>query len=62
MRIATAAAIALTLVAAAAAAQQGARARRAPLADVDDLEPAVDVSAPRVALATPRQYPPRRSR
>jgi hypothetical protein len=54
MRIA--AAIALTLVAAAAAAQQG--QRRAPLADVDDLEPAVDVSAPRVALATPPAVPP----
>jgi hypothetical protein len=35
----------LTLVAATAAAQQ-----RRPLADVDDLEPAVDVSEPRVAL------------
>jgi hypothetical protein len=42
-------AIALTLLAASAAAQQG--QRRAPLADVDDLEPAVDVSEPRVAIA-----------
>ena len=45
-------AIALTLVAASAAAQQnGSPQRRAPLANVDDLEPAVDVSQPRVALA-----------
>jgi hypothetical protein len=44
-------AIALTLLAASAAAQQ----RRAPLANVDELEPAVDVSEPRVALA---QRPP----
>jgi hypothetical protein len=42
-------AIALTLLAASAAAQQS--QRRAPLADVDDLEPAVDVSEPRVAIA-----------
>ena len=42
-------AIALLLVAATAAAQQG--QRRAPLANVDDLEPAVDVSEPRVAIA-----------
>jgi hypothetical protein len=41
--------IVLTLLAASAAAQQG--QRRAPLADVDDLEPAVDVSEPRVAIA-----------
>jgi hypothetical protein len=44
-------AIALSLVAAAAAAQQnGSSQRRAPLANVEDLEPAVDVSEPRVAL------------
>ena len=49
-------AVALTLAAAGAAAQQeGASPRRAPLADVEDLEPAVDVSEPRVALA---QRPP----
>lgn len=41
--------IALTLLAASAVAQQS--ERRAPLADVDDLEPAVDVSEPRVAVA-----------
>lgn len=59
MRIVTAAAVALTLVAAAAAAQQeGSTQRRAPLADVDDVEPAVDVSAPRVALVTPPAAPP----
>ena len=40
--------IMLTLLAASAAAQQS---RRAPLANVDDLEPAVDVSEPRVATA-----------
>jgi hypothetical protein len=42
-------AIALTLLAASAVAQQS--ERRAPLADVDDLEPAVDVGEPRVAVA-----------
>ena len=41
MRAMLAAAVALTLAAASAAAQQP---RRAPLADVDDFEPAVDVS------------------
>jgi hypothetical protein len=41
--------VALFLVAASATAQQS--QRRAPLADVDDLEPAVDVSEPRVAIA-----------
>jgi hypothetical protein len=41
--------IVLTLLAATAAAQQS--QRRAPLANVDDLEPAVDVSEPRVAIA-----------
>jgi hypothetical protein len=41
-------AVALTLLAASAAAQQP---RRVPLADVDELEPAVDVSEPRIALA-----------
>jgi hypothetical protein len=45
-------AIALTLVAATAVAQQ-----RRPLADVDDLEPAVDVSEPRVAVVTPAAAP-----
>ena len=41
-------AVALTLLAASTAAQSQ---RRAPLANVDDLEPAVDVSEPRVAIA-----------
>ena len=41
-------AVVLTLLAASAAAQGE---RRAPLANVDDLEPAVDVSEPRVAIA-----------
>jgi hypothetical protein len=41
-------AIVFTLLAASAAAQSQ---RRAPLANVDDLEPAVDVSEPRVAIA-----------
>ena len=44
--------IALLLVAMSAGAQQeGSARRRAPLANVEDLEPAVDVSGPRVALA-----------
>ena len=46
-------AIALTLVATGAAAQQSGSSRRAPLANVDDLEPAVDVGATRVALISP---------
>lgn len=46
--------IVLTLLAASAAAQQS---RRAPLANVDDLEPAVDVSEPRVATAQPSAAP-----
>ena len=46
MKIITA--VVLTLLAASAAAQSQ---RRAPLANVDDLEPAVDVSEPRVAIA-----------
>ena len=51
-------AVALTLLAAGAAAQQnGSSQRRAPLANVEDLEPAVDVSAPRVALAQPPAEP-----
>lgn len=49
-------ALALTLLAATAAAQQS--QRRAPLADVDDLEPAVDVSEPRVAIAQRPPTPP----
>jgi len=48
--------IALTLLAANAAAQQS--ERRAPLADIDDLEPAVDVSEPRVAVAQRPATPP----
>jgi hypothetical protein len=56
MRIAIA--VAVTLVAAGAAAQQSdTPQRRAPLANVEDLEPAVDVSAPRVALAAPPAAP-----
>ena len=39
--------------AAAQEAQPAERGRRAPLANVDDLEPAVDVSEPRVAIITP---------
>jgi hypothetical protein len=46
-------AIALTLVATGAAAQESGSSRRAPLANVDDLEPAVDVGATRVALISP---------
>jgi hypothetical protein len=46
--------IALLLVAFSASAQQdGSPRRRAPLADAAELEPAVDVSAPRVADAYP---------
>ena len=41
-------AVALTLLAMSAAAQGQ---RRAPLGNVDELEPAVDVSEPRVAIA-----------
>ena len=53
-------AIALMLVATGAAAQQSGSSRRAPLANVDDLEPAVDVGATRVALISPAaaQTPP----
>jgi hypothetical protein len=52
MRIAMAAV--LLLAAASVAAQDGAAPeRRAPLANVDDLEPAVDVGGPRRAPATP---------
>ena len=53
-------AIALMLVVASAAAQESRSSRRAPLANVDDLEPAVDVGATRVALITPApaQTPP----
>ena len=53
-------AIALTLVATGAAAQESGSSRRAPLANVDDLEPAVDVGATRVALISPgaAQTPP----
>jgi hypothetical protein len=52
MKTTMVAAIALTLVAANAWAQQDEPGRRrAPLANVDDLEPAVHVGEPRVALA-----------
>jgi hypothetical protein len=47
--------IVLALLAASAAAQQS--QRRAPLANVDDLEPAVDVSGPRVAIAQRPEMP-----
>jgi hypothetical protein len=50
----------LTLASFAAAAQQGAeprQGRRAPLANVEDLEPAVDVGEPQIALI-PAQRPP----
>jgi hypothetical protein len=51
-------AIALTLLAAGASGQQnGSSPRRAPLANVEDLEPSVDVSQPRVALAQPPAQP-----
>jgi hypothetical protein len=43
----------LLATASAAAQQQGRSERRAPLANVEDLEPAVDVGAPRVAVANP---------
>ena len=46
-------AIALMLVVTGAAAQESGSSRRAPLANVDDLEPAVDVGATRVALISP---------
>jgi hypothetical protein len=49
-------AVALTLLAATAAAQQP--QRRAPLADVDDLEPAVDVGAVAPRSAMPAEAPP----
>jgi len=53
-------AIALLLVVTSAAAQESRSSRRAPLASVDDLEPAVDVGATRVALISPTaaQTPP----
>jgi hypothetical protein len=55
-------AVVLTLTAFAAAAQQTESAqpagRRAPLANVDDVEPAVDVGAPRVALVDPAPTAP----
>jgi hypothetical protein len=55
MKIAIAVALLLTMTA--GAQQQRQPQRRAPLANVEDLEPAVDVSAPRVALATPPVAP-----
>jgi hypothetical protein len=53
-------AIALTFAAAAATAQQNGASRRAPLANVDDLEPAVETGETRVALINPpaAQAPP----
>jgi hypothetical protein len=55
MKIAIAVALLLTMTA--GAQQQSQPQRRAPLTNVEDLEPAVDVSAPRVALATPPAAP-----
>jgi len=55
MRTKIISAVALMLLAATAAAQGQ---RRAPLANVDDLEPAVDVSEPRVAIAQGPATPP----
>ena len=55
MKIAIAVALLFTMTA--GAQQQSQPQRRAPLANVEDLEPAVDVSAPRVALATPPAAP-----
>jgi len=55
MRTKLISAVALMLLAATAAAQGQ---RRAPLANVDDLEPAVDVSEPRVAIAQGPATPP----
>jgi hypothetical protein len=58
MKIAMTAVLAL-LTAAAAAQESAAPQRRAPLASVDDLEPAVDVGAPRPAAdASPTSPPP----
>jgi len=54
LAIVLSAAIAITLFAASAAAQQ----RRAPLANVDDLEPAVDTGETRVALINPAAAQP----
>jgi hypothetical protein len=56
MKIAIAVALLFTMTAGAQQQSQPPQ-RRAPLANVDDLEPAVDVSAPRVALATPPAVP-----
>jgi hypothetical protein len=55
MRTTLAALVLPLLLATSAGAQE--RARRAPLADVEDLEPAVDVSEPRVAIV-PRPAAP----
>jgi hypothetical protein len=55
MKIAIAVALLFTMTA--GAQQQSQPQRRAPLANVEDLEPAVDVSAPRVALAAPPAPP-----
>jgi hypothetical protein len=54
--------VVLLLVAAGAAAQENAAPeRRAPLANVDDLEPAVDVGAPRAAAERPAPPPAARA-
>ena len=53
MKVAIAFAL-LVVTTSAAAQQEGRSQRRAPLANVEDLEPAVDVGAPRAALANPQ--------
>jgi hypothetical protein len=57
MRIAVTAVLAL-LAASASAQEAAAPERRAPLASVEDLEPAVDVGAPRPAATAPAAPPP----
>jgi hypothetical protein len=49
--------IALFISMSAGAQQQSPAQRRAPLANVEDVEPAVDVGAPRAALAVPPTAP-----
>lgn len=59
MRMLLAALLLLIGTSVAAQESQPPERRRAPLANVDDLEPAVDVSEPRVAVITPaRAQPP----
>lgn len=58
MRRLVATVVALGMAASALAQDGDAPRRRAPLADVESLEPAVDVSAPRVALIQRAEAPP----